>query len=73
MTTQNLPEDWTRSTVTKAAAVIMGQSPDSRFVNQEEVGVPFLQGNAEFTDKESHSFPLGYKANKAFRKRRYPD
>src|SRR5687768_8359986 len=51
MTTQILPEDWTRSTVTKAAAVIMGQSPDSRYVNQEEVGVPFLQGNAEFTDK----------------------
>jgi len=51
MTTQTLPKNWARSTVAKAATVIMGQSPDSQFVNEDEVGIPFLQGNAEFTDK----------------------
>ncbi len=51
MTTQSLPKNWVCSIVTKVATVIMGQSPDSRFVNDEEVGIPFLQGNAEFTDK----------------------
>ena len=29
----------------------MGQSPDSDFVNTEKIGTPFLQGNAEFTNK----------------------
>ncbi len=56
MMAQTLPENWTRSTVAKAATVIMGQSPDSHFVNEEEVGIPFLQGNAEFTEK--HPVPV---------------
>lgn len=34
----------------------MGQSPDSRSVNEEQTGVPFLQGNAEFTEK--HPVPI---------------
>lgn len=51
MTQQTLPKNWTRLAVAKAANVIMGQSPDSQFVNEDEVGIPFLQGNAEFTGK----------------------
>lgn len=34
----------------------MGQSPDSRLVNEEQTGIPFLQGNAEFTEK--HPLPI---------------
>lgn len=56
MTTQTLPKNWTRSAVAKAATVIMGQSPDSRFVNEEQIGYPFLQGNAEFNEK--HPIPV---------------
>ncbi|MCL5611401.1 MAG: restriction endonuclease subunit S [Chloroflexi bacterium] len=51
MTTQTLPKNWVRSKVSKAATVVMGQSPDSRLVNEEQAGIPFLQGNAEFTEK----------------------
>lgn len=31
--------------------VIAGQSPESKFYNKEEVGLPFYQGKKEFTDK----------------------
>lgn len=33
------------------AEIVMGQSPDSKFVNDEQFGSPFLQGNGEFTTK----------------------
>jgi len=33
------------------AEIVMGQSPDSKFVNDEQIGSPFLQGNGEFTTK----------------------
>lgn len=33
------------------AEIMMGQSPDSKFVNDEQSGSPFLQGNGEFTTK----------------------
>ncbi|MBI5933843.1 MAG: restriction endonuclease subunit S [Chloroflexi bacterium] len=56
MTTQALPKNWVRSKVSKAATVVMGQSPDSRSVNEEQAGIPFLQGNAEFTEK--HPVPI---------------
>lgn len=45
----HVPEGWIRVPLEKIADVIMGQSPDSKFVNENEVGVPFLQGNADFT------------------------
>lgn len=32
------------------ATLIMGQSPSSEYVGEEEVGISFLQGNAEFGD-----------------------
>lgn len=32
-------------------SLIMGQSPDSKSYNQVGSGIPFLQGNAEFTNK----------------------
>lgn len=33
------------------AEIVMGQSPDSKFVNDEQFGSPFLQGNGEFATK----------------------
>ena len=39
------------------ATVTMGQSPDSSSYNETGVGMLFLQGNAEFTDK----YPKAYK------------
>ena len=33
------------------AEIMMRQSPDSKFVNDEQFGSPFLQGNGEFTTK----------------------
>ena len=37
----------------KVADIVMGQSPDSKLYSEEEVGLPFLQGCAEF----GRSFP----------------
>lgn len=34
----------------KIAKIVLGSSPDSRNCNESGVGLPFLQGNAEFTD-----------------------
>ena len=34
-----------------AADIVMGQSPDSKFYSAEEVGLPFLQGCAEFGNR----------------------
>jgi type I restriction enzyme S subunit len=55
-TFDHVPDGWIRVPLEKIADVIMGQSPDSQFVNEEEVGVPFLQGNADFTSK--HPIPI---------------
>jgi len=33
------------------AEILMGQSPESMYVNENEIGMPFLQGNAEFRQK----------------------
>lgn len=40
-----------RIPIVKVADIMMGQSPDSQFVNDDYIGVPFLQGNADFTSK----------------------
>ena len=39
---------WTTARLGGVAAIIMGQSPPSSTVNEEGIGVPFIQGNAEF-------------------------
>jgi type I restriction enzyme S subunit len=46
-----IPEDWEVKKLGEIAQIIMGQSPNSAFINKEGKGMPFLQGNAEFTEK----------------------
>ena len=43
------PTDWTVVPFTKIATVIAGQSPPSESYNQRSEGLPFLQGNADFS------------------------
>lgn len=45
-----LPVDWDVAALSDLATIVMGQSPPSRTYNQEGVGLPFLQGKAEFGD-----------------------
>lgn len=44
-------EGWKTKALGSVAEIIMGQSPDSRYYSEEEIGLPFLQGCAEFTSK----------------------
>lgn len=46
-----MPEDFQKVRLGDVAELIMGQSPPSQFVHEEQDrGTPFLQGNAEFGD-----------------------
>lgn len=45
-----IPEEWEIKIFSKIASINMGQSPESEFVNENQIGYPFLQGNAEFGD-----------------------
>jgi type I restriction enzyme S subunit len=49
--TNQIPDNWVSVPLMKVADVVMGQSPDSKFVNDDQIGVSFLQGNAEFSSK----------------------
>jgi type I restriction enzyme, S subunit len=44
----NIPESWEVKALKHLVAINMGQSPPSEDCNQDGIGVPFLQGNAEF-------------------------
>ena len=44
-------EGWIKKPLSEVADITMGQSPDSKFYSEEEVGMPFLQGCAEFGSK----------------------
>ena len=44
----NKIDDWIEKPLGQIANLTMGQSPDSRFYSEEDVGLPFLQGCAEF-------------------------
>lgn len=46
-----IPEEWEVVRLGEVCFIIMGQSPSSALINREEKGIPFLQGNAEFTSK----------------------
>ena len=46
----NLPEHWRVVRLGDVCNVIMGQSPPSATYNYEGIGMPFLQGKAEFTE-----------------------
>ena len=41
-------EGWKKESLGHVAQLIMGQSPDSKYYSEEENGLPFLQGCAEF-------------------------
>jgi type I restriction enzyme, S subunit len=47
----NIPFDWGITKLKFISEIVMGQSPASEDCNMEGAGFPFLQGNAEFTDK----------------------
>ncbi|MEF2148443.1 restriction endonuclease subunit S [Aquilutibacter rugosus] len=50
----NAPQGWNTGTLHEVAHITMGQSPDSKYYSEEEIGLPFLQGCAEFQAR----FPL---------------
>jgi type I restriction enzyme S subunit len=43
-----IPEHWKKSKLKYITNVNMGQSPSSEFYNSDKIGIPFLQGNADF-------------------------
>jgi len=45
-----IPIGWATASVQDIADVIMGQSPPSSTYNKDEIGLPFFQGKAEFTE-----------------------
>ncbi len=59
-----IPNDWNTIKIKFTDTLIMGQSPESKDVTDFEKGLPFLQGNAEFTD--THPIPKNWceKSNK---------
>ena len=61
-----VPDRWLIKPLAEVAQVVMGQSPDSKYYSEEEVGLPFLQGCAEFQGRHpkhaiycSHSKKIG--------------
>ena len=53
-----IPEEWEVVSLGEVAFITMGQSPSSSLINKDEQGLPFLQGNAEFTNK--HPNPINW-------------
>lgn len=45
------PTEWSVVPLTEIATVIPGQSPPSESYNKRKEGLPFLQGNGDFSDK----------------------
>ncbi|KKR03207.1 MAG: Restriction endonuclease S subunit [Candidatus Uhrbacteria bacterium GW2011_GWF2_39_13] len=43
-----LPNKWLNTELSQIAFIIMGQSPDSSTYNEQNIGLPFFQGKAEF-------------------------
>ena len=50
MATETLPPSWTAVELQQTCVVIQGQSPPGSTYNADAVGLPFLQGKAEFGD-----------------------
>lgn len=48
---ENKGEDWEETTIGDVCEVIAGQSPEGKYYNKNEKGLPFYQGKKEFTDK----------------------
>jgi type I restriction enzyme S subunit len=43
-----IPDDWKVAQLKKVAYINMGSSPSSSTYNEDEIGLPFFQGNADF-------------------------
>ena len=54
----NIPEGWVETTLGEIALIIMGQSPSGETCNQNDEGLPLLNGPTEFG--EIHPFPIQY-------------
>lgn len=54
----NLPDQWEIVRLGDVCNIVMGQSPPSTTYNDEGIGMPFLQGKAEFT--ELYPVPIKY-------------
>ena len=46
-----IPEKWSIEKLKRNVKIEMGQSPSSDCYNNDNIGFPFLQGNADFTDR----------------------
>ena len=46
-----VPEGWHISTLENLAEIEMGQSPESKYYNEEQQGLPFHQGVTDFEDR----------------------
>ncbi len=53
-----IPEGWVETTLGEIALIIMGQSPSGETCNQNDEGLPLLNGPTEFG--EIHPFPIQY-------------
>jgi len=48
---EGVPEGWERKSISDLAWVTMGQSPESKYYNDSDAGLPFHQGVADFGDR----------------------
>ena len=46
-----VPEGWERATLQDLADLVMGQSPESKYYNEDGVGLPFHQGVTDFGER----------------------
>jgi type I restriction enzyme S subunit len=49
--TDNVPKGWAKIPLGDLANIVMGQSPESKYYNKEEEGLPFHQGVSDFGDR----------------------
>lgn len=47
-------QEWRQVHLSDVATVIMGQSPSSSNYNEDEIGLPLVQGNADIKDRRTH-------------------
>ncbi len=50
MVLHNLPPNWSWVKLGDVCEIVMGQSPPSATYNTQQIGLPFFQGKAEFTE-----------------------
>ncbi len=47
---KNIPNEWNSTELGLVCDITMGQSPSSENYNQDQIGLPFFQGKADFTE-----------------------